>query len=40
MIGAQTAGVAQHPGERDLGYGDAAGVGEFLHSVDDGLVQG
>lgn len=32
--------VAQHPGERDLGHGDAAGAGEFLHCVDDGLVQG
>ena len=32
--------VTQDPGQRDLGHGDAAGVGEFLYRVDDGLVQG
>ena len=32
--------VAQHPGKRDLGHGDAASVGELLHCVYDRLVQG
>ena len=31
--------VAQHPRERDLGHGDAAGAGEFLYRVDHGLIQ-
>jgi hypothetical protein len=39
-MGAETSGVAQHPGESDLSHADAAGFGDLLHRVDDRLIVG
>ena len=32
-------GIAQYPRQRDLGHSDAAGFGDLLDGVDDGLVE-
>jgi hypothetical protein len=33
-------GIVEHAGQRNLGHADAAGFGDLLDGVDDGLVEG